>query len=627
MKVTRLVSVSALAMALTVSTFTALPASAVVATTVQPPSGENNGFTGVTVNISGDKDGTLVPSINDPVVTPEPPKRKYCEMVEQDKLDKDGNQIIIKGVVQREEVEKCEMKYDLDWSTVIHDSGIAYWGGGEVFVDTQAITSGSNGGRVERTNPPSVNAPSVSKDYYGECSVAQRTAQGTDPMAFMGTYQPIGVKWVSQRLLRVNGNHELSYGPLNVNYFSESENGCVWPAIQHVTNTCPLWAGNAVGSGPFGEGLPVRTGPNVGDIDPTSIAREYPGLLTIEEGLPIYRTPMGKAERRGIENYSGEVMAGKVSSCNKELTRTFTFPMAHAGQYYVSAEGAKMPCSYMQLNWGGSSFLGFAGCGSPISSSPIEAGWKDCDGRTWSGINPDVNFDYSCSEKKPYVDVVCATPSPSCPTVVDIPDPIEDPANPGNLVPVRVPGSNTIICRWDHPTVTQPGSNRVLPTLNKAYTIGATGETWRLNWGDMSVENAPNVQNAWTDYFVESGSTPGNPDERASSDEQPFRGEYNNEGVLMWSDPEDNDEGKGIEGRDWARTLNLNWYQAGLEGVSESSLYTVYQVRNFTWQENLPQQNWDGSWTDGSQLIPIVCPGPSASFIVVGGRNATGVIR
>ena len=568
-----------------------------------------NGFISLLLTANNGNNGldSHTPVSIPPPKIPEPTKIEKCTPSLVDVIDPVTKKPVIDPVTKKTKQETkndCKMVNDPAWTTITHFDGYAYWDESTVLLESFP------GGFQTRSENPANLPPGGEKFYVTECKSDYREIKFE---GFSGFYSPIAVKWTDSQVWWVDSNNELQKGTYSVEYYGEAEGGCLWPNVGSNTNTCPLWLGNVYAYGPTGDGLPVEIGPNV--KDPASVAQTVGRLKA--DGKEVNFSKMGTAFNDGtFDSMNSQGKASLTADCNTDLAQDFDFWPAHTGNYEMWGKQTTVKCNYISFM----TVKKLTGCDQPYNITMSQVGWKDCDYNVWEGaLGPD-DYDFSCTV--PVVNIVCT--GETCTNVVKVPEPMEDPTKPPTLIPVPIPNDNkTLVCLHDTPMVETP-QGKTYGFLNKTLTVGSDGSLWALNWGDMQVFNVSTTGTTWTNNYVESGSTPGKEDLKASDPLQPFNGEYNNKRVLMW-DGDLTDNTKGVDGPPWAKTLNMHWYTAGMKGVSDSSLFTVYQNRNFTWEKNGKFPNWNGSiGKPQGQLIPQTCTTTPASFIVVQGRSAGG---
>lgn len=550
---------------------------------------------------------TIVPGdtnnyANNPPPTEVPVPSVDTECVKKTKLDSNGKPVL--DPVTGKPIQECEYLPKVGERATTTYSGVSGWAPSEVLRDSSGDGLGYD---VRRAVYPN-NLPKGEAEYRAAGTPCMTYARYMSNEGFYGWYSPSGVPWTVIVSWIVDGNHEIKILDSQVVYGE-----CIWPQIEQVVRTCPYSVSNVYAYGPYGEGLPVMISPT--ETDPKS--------KPIVEPLPpttVY-SPLAEAMEDGsFFTLSKQEKASMVANCETDLSKTFRYKPKHTGNYQLAGDGLNITCSYF-------TFLGvskFATCNEVTTMDYYNEGYLDCDGNV---VYPGWLDDYDFSCRVPVENRVCTTQDPNCPTSTVVPEAITDPTNPPLMIPSPLPGRNTIVCLWDYPKVQHPQNGGNTTFLNKAVTVPANGRPWELNWGDMRVLNAPAVDAKWTRYYVDLGSTPGDEELDADSVRQPFNGTYNGQRVLQWEEGEDTDDlaTGGVDGPEWARTLTMNWYQAGMSGVNEYSMFTVSQRRNFTWQRTINANTWGSTFSSPLvQTIPQTCESPSASFIVVGGRNTSG---
>jgi hypothetical protein len=478
--------------------------------------------------------------------------------------------------------DECRMENIIGARGTTYNTGIATWPDSQILIPWSPTAGYDFRGR----DPfPSPLAPSDDPKgdyvnlYYGACQLAWKVI---DFEGFRGPYAPKGVHWGLTEEWYVDGNRNVVPGPKNAEYGK-----CIWPSIKQVANTCPTEAGPTFGSGPSGTGLPVEIAPGV--YDPTSQYKKVGPIPVNSGGGTIAYTKLGKSLKNGsFDGLSSKQKAAMIENCVQEnIFEQFDFKVTHPGNYKVEGPGKTVKCSYTQFL----SFIEFTGCNDPVTTNYKNEGWVDCDGV----MNPGVNntYDFSCKR----VTVTCEAGDSRC--------------------EANAP-AGAIICVYDKPTLTEPNKMKI-DYLDVPIQVGATGEKWILDWGNLVVKNMPGKEtNRWTEWIVEKGSTPGREDLNASDKNQSFKGEFEGKRVLRW---EGEKSSAGVDKR-WAETLDMNWFMAS----NQDKFFRVHQDRDFTWEKRINMENWDPSFSNLNVDIPQTCRSKTFTFDLLRDRNAGGTL-
>lgn len=460
------------------------------------------------------------------------------------------------------------------------DYGFASWPASTILHSKENVQGDPGPGGVGVSRPPASGLwggdPVV--DNIGMLGLCQYGIRYISLDVYSGFYSPTGIGWKRYREWRLdaNRNPQITFERVTLN----SE--CSWPSVRFYVNDCPLWVGDVYATGPTGTGLPVTIDENNG-LDPLSVKKTY-GALEGESGTTVERSAMGEVWS-GWGGLSDGSKVSYISSCPTSLMDNYNFTPIHPGNWMMKGQGERVKCHYMTF----AGLSKYTGCDSKRSEFYSSTFHKKCTGNTDMGWLS--TYDFSCA-KTPQVCIVGV-----------------DKNCPGASV------DGYVTCAYEPPTLKTPEGN-VIDLLDKPITLSATGKSWVLNWGDLSLVGVPGAANQWTDYYVKTGSSPGKSSLKANSSSQPFNGEYGGSKVLIWSD----EKGKGISGPPWAETLTMNWYTAG----RNNSSYEVYQERRFTWINTYNTQNVNGTYSKKSVIVPQTCKSKVAKFNVVQGRSVTG---
>jgi hypothetical protein len=408
-----------------------------------------------------------------------------------------------------------------------------------------------------------------------------------------------GVHWGLTKSWRVDNNRNVVLDNDSVEY-----GDCIFEPVKQYVNTCQIEAGPVSGTGPKGKGLPVQIAPN--KYDPTTVSKTV-GPLSSTSGKEIVRSKLGnKILGGGFDGLSSKQKAAMIRDCAKENTgpnniyAQFDWEIEHPGNYVIEGPGARVKCAYSEFM----DVIEFNGC-EPVQRGPnSNKGWLDCNGVMNDGEN--WSYDFTCKK----IEIECF---------------VEDGGvfcSQENRSPFRLPSNlpaDTVFCVFDEAIVNEP-NGVTLKHKKTPINVGAVGEKWVIDWGNVDVRNIPGSEtNRWTEWHIGDDSSPGKKDLDASHSSQPFKGEFEGRRVLAW---EDDKNGVALPNR-WATKVDINWYAAG----TNNKYFTIYQNRKFTWKKTINMTNWDGSRRSVEVIVPQNCKTQTFTFNLLRNRSSGGTLN